>query len=73
LKPGGGLNNPHAGLQFPALISAGPIEASTAGNHGLSRQPFPALISAGPIEAHHSRARLGKQSHISGADQRRPN
>ncbi|SPF45071.1 hypothetical protein SBA4_330045 [Candidatus Sulfopaludibacter sp. SbA4] len=37
--------------EFPALISAGRIEAITPPVVPLSNPAFPALISAGPIEA----------------------
>jgi len=36
---------------FPALISAGPIEAGGGAGSGGGGDAFPALISAGPIEA----------------------
>jgi len=37
--------------RFPALISAGPIEATVPVACTLDLSKFPALISAGPIEA----------------------
>jgi len=37
--------------EFPALISAGPIEARLFARRSILRRQFPALISAGPIEA----------------------